>query len=74
VPPAEWGCRPHWYALPLELRSKIWAAYVPGQEVEGTPSAAYLAVADAVQVWIAQKLAGDAAKAASQPQQGSLFG
>lgn len=52
VPPAMWGCRTHWFALPGTLRALIWATYKPGQEVNGTPSAAYLNAADAVQKWI----------------------
>lgn len=52
VPPAMWGCKPHWFRLPLHLRNKIWVTYEPGQEVNLTPSAAYLAVAREVQDWI----------------------
>jgi hypothetical protein len=49
VPPALWGCRAHWYALPKALRDKVWATYRPGQEVTKTPSLAYIAVAKEVQ-------------------------
>lgn len=52
VPPAVWGCRRHWFMLPKSLRDEIWAAYRPGQEVNWTPSRAYLGVADRVQRWI----------------------
>ena len=52
VPPAMWGCKPHWFALPKALRDLIWATYKPGQEVTMTPSAAYLEAAEAVQKWI----------------------
>lgn len=52
VPPAMWGCRRHWYALPLELRNKIWASYRPGQEDDLKPSARYLAAAREAQTWI----------------------
>lgn len=45
VPPKLWGCSPHWFALPKDIRDRIWMTYVPGQEVSKTPSAAYLAVA-----------------------------
>lgn len=45
VPPKMWGCAPHWFTLPKALRDRIWAAYVPGQEISKTPSEAYLAVA-----------------------------
>lgn len=53
VPPAQWGCRKHWYRLPAELRRAIWQAYRPGQEIDGRPSADYVAVARRVQAWIA---------------------
>lgn len=52
VPPAMWGCRTHWFRLPKALRDRIWATYAPGQEVDMTPSDAYLKVADDVQKWI----------------------
>lgn len=54
VPPAMWGCKAHWFKLPLRLRNKIWATYRPGQEVSKDPSAEYLAVAHEIQEWIAQ--------------------
>lgn len=57
VPPAMWGCRQHWYALPAALRARIWRTYQPGQEVMLTPSDEYLAAADAVQEWIASQTA-----------------
>lgn len=52
VPPAMWGCRPHWYSLPVDLRNGIWRSYRPGHEVNATPSATYVAAARAVQEWI----------------------
>lgn len=52
VPPAMWGCKAHWFRLPKALRDRIWATYAPGQEVDLTPSTAYLQVADDVQRWI----------------------
>ena len=52
VPPKMWGCRPHWYKLPKTLRAKVWAAYVPGQEIAKTPSPEYVEVAREVQRWI----------------------
>jgi hypothetical protein len=52
VPPAMWGCKPHWYRIPKHLRDRIWATYVPGQEINGTPTQAYVAAALAVQDWI----------------------
>jgi hypothetical protein len=54
VPPAMWGCKAHWYKLPKILRDRIWAAYVPGQEVDMSPSEEYLQVADDVQRWISE--------------------
>lgn len=54
VSPAMWGCRPHWYALPAELRGAIWRAYRPGQEISKTPTAAYIDAARRVQAWISK--------------------
>lgn len=54
VPPAMWGCKAHWFRLPAALRSKIWRTYQPGQEIEGTPSRAYVEAAREVQEWIAR--------------------
>lgn len=51
VPPAMWGCRPHWFALPSAIRRAVWSAYVPGQEM-GRPSAAYIVAAQQAQDWI----------------------
>lgn len=59
VPPAMWGCRPHWYALPTTLRNKVWAAYRPGQEETMTPSREYIAAAREVQAWITATEGGD---------------
>lgn len=53
-PPAMWGCKPHWFALPKFLRDRVWSAYVPGQEITKTPSTRYLAIAMLVQEWIKQ--------------------
>lgn len=53
VPPAMWGCKKHWFKLPLHLRNRIWATYKPGQEINKTPSPAYIEAAEAVQQWIA---------------------
>jgi hypothetical protein len=56
VPPAVWGCRPHWYTLPKELRNRIWQAYRPGQEIDQKPSETYVTVAREVQAWIERYL------------------
>lgn len=52
VPPAMWGCKPHWFQLPKRLRDRIWAAYVPGQERRMDPSYEYLTAAHEAQQWI----------------------
>lgn len=52
VPPAMWGCKPHWFKLPRLLRSKVWRAYVPGQEQRMDPTDEYRKVAQEVQDWI----------------------
>jgi hypothetical protein len=44
-----WGCRPHWYTLPAELRARIWRTYRPGQEKDQRPSRDYVEVAREVQ-------------------------
>jgi hypothetical protein len=53
-----WGCKTHWFKLPVRLRSRLWTTYRPAQEITKTPSAEYLAVAREVQDWIAAN--GDA--------------
>ena len=53
VPPALWGCKPHWFALPKHLRDRIWSTYRPGQEISKTPSRDYIDAAREVQAWIA---------------------
>lgn len=52
VPPAMWGCKRHWFMLPVSLRNKIWDTYRPGQEIDLRPSKEYLDVAHEVQEWI----------------------
>jgi hypothetical protein len=52
VPPAMWGCRPHWYALPQAIRNRIWAAYRAGQENDMRPSRRYVEAAMEAQKWI----------------------
>jgi len=59
VPPAMWGCKKHWFALPTRLRRMIWASYRPGQEIDMRPSEAYLSVARQVQEWIEQTSHGE---------------
>jgi hypothetical protein len=63
VPPATWGCKPHWYRLPKDLRDRIWRAYRPGQEKDGRPSRHYVEVAREVQAWIQANTADKAGSA-----------
>ena len=51
VPPKMWGCKQHWFTLPASIRRRIWATYVPGQEVRKDPSGAYLAAAQEADIW-----------------------
>ena len=59
VPPKLWGCKHHWFLLPRRLRDRIWATYVPGQEITKTPSRAYVDVAREVQQWIEENQTKD---------------
>lgn len=52
VAPAMWGCKFHWFKLPKHLRNLIWRAFVPGQEIEKTPSPEYFDATRQVQQWI----------------------
>jgi len=52
VPPAMWGCKPHWFKLPKRLRDRIWLEYAIGQETDWSPSDEYLSAALEVQAWI----------------------
>lgn len=54
VPPAMWGCKPHWFRLPKVLRDRIWRAYRAGQEEDLDVSESYFEAAKAVQEWIAK--------------------
>lgn len=56
VPPAMWGCKPHWFKLPKRLRNRIWHTYIPGQEVRRDPSKEYLEVADEVREWCKEQI------------------
>ena len=57
VPPRLWGCKEHWYSLPLKLRAQIQRLYVLGQEITKTPSREYVEVALKVQQWCRKHLA-----------------
>lgn len=45
-------CRSHWFALPKELRDRVWATYVPGQEKTKQPSREYVAAVRAAQDYL----------------------
>lgn len=63
-------CPPHWRMVPLELQRRVWATYVPGQEVRKDPTAAYLeAAAAAIQAVAGKELA----RAEDRPVTGRLF-
>ena len=51
VPPVMWGCAPHWRQLPARIRQSILAAYRPGQEIDKTPSRAYIDAAVTAEQW-----------------------
>jgi len=53
VEPALWGCKSHWFKLPIKLRKELWRTYVPGQTAS-TASPEYVAAARAIQAWIAK--------------------
>lgn len=57
VPPAMWGCKPHWFKLPKKLRDRIWDTYRPGQERDMDPSDDYIEAAIAVERWIRENAA-----------------
>lgn len=59
--------------LPKDLRNKIWATFVPGQEKTMTPSSAYLEAADEVQEWINENGARLEREKAEKAGQLSLF-
>lgn len=59
VPPAMWGCRAHWFRLPVSIRRQLWAAYKPGQEDgDASVAEAYLDAAKAARDWIKEKSDG----------------
>lgn len=45
IPPHLLMCGKHWYMVPQPLRTAVWRAYKPGQEVSKQPSRAYLEAA-----------------------------
>jgi hypothetical protein len=43
VPRSQLACRPHWYSIPSEIRSRLWSGYRSGNTVKHSQ-----AMADAV--------------------------
>ena len=43
VPPRLLMCPMHWRMVPHQVQRRVWAAYVPGQEVRKDPTRAYMA-------------------------------
>lgn len=72
VPPKMWGCKKHWFMLPLHIRQRIWATYRPGQEIDKQPSEAYLDAAMDARTWIVSYLEGKAAIHSLGKQTGAL--
>jgi hypothetical protein len=68
--PAMFSCRRHWFTWPQHIRSAIWQAYVPGQEITKTPSTAYIKAAAAAEQWALQY---ERAKTEVPPEQGKLL-
>lgn len=55
VPPKLWGCKRHWFALPKEIRDRIWRTYRPGQEIDKAPSDEYVQAAKAARAFAEAK-------------------
>lgn len=55
VPPQMWGCARHWYMVPPRIRSRIWAAFRPGQCDDKRPSKEYLEAARDAVVAVAEQ-------------------
>lgn len=55
VPERMFMCRVHWRMVPRIMQQAIWANYVEGQERTKTPTEAYLDVAHAAIVLVANR-------------------
>lgn len=55
VPPKMFTCRRHWYMLPKAMRDEIWENYRPGQEIDKSPTGAYLVAACKARMYLAEK-------------------
>jgi hypothetical protein len=54
IPPKLLMCPRHWKTLP-PIRSAVWNAYRPGQEIDKDPSREYVAAARAAQEWARER-------------------
>lgn len=73
VEPARWGCREHWFKLPVRIRRKLWATYRIGQEELGNASASYLEAAREAEAWVlAQRRATQALRGAAELSPGDV--
>jgi hypothetical protein len=68
VPPQLFMCRRHWLRLPAALQAAIWKEYVPGQELHGRPSLAYLDQARRCQVWLWNSETGEECQTIQEAQ------
>jgi len=55
IPPTMWGCKRHWFMVPIAIRNAIWKAYRPGQCDDKRPSRAYCEAARAAVIAVATK-------------------
>lgn len=55
VPPRMFMCVRHWRMVPRLLQTRIWAAYIPGQEIRKDPTVGYLSVAHEAIEAVAEK-------------------
>ena len=55
VPPKMFMCLKHWRMVPREMQRRVWAVYVPGQEVRKDPTPQYLEVTRSVIDFVASR-------------------
>ena len=75
VPPARWGCRSHWFMLPVKVRRRIWETYRPGQEQDKRPSREYVLAVQDARDWIHANLPAEVKRLRElwqAPEQSSL--
>nr|WP_316642851.1 hypothetical protein [uncultured Roseateles sp.] len=53
---SQWGCRLHWFTLPIRTRQAIHATRVPHQASHGHVSRSHVRVLGEAQAWIEQHL------------------